>query len=83
MLNVFKVLMIVCGAILCSSCATNTNRVTPVGKHFDLKSEAPLEQICINPSHPYAVVGPQPGTPPLSTVPKVIGKPLAMTRGGK
>lgn len=70
-----KLLLIVCCCLLSVSCANQANNVNAEAVH-DFKGEAAPGQFCINPSDPYAVVGPKSNMPPLSEVPKVIGKPL-------
>jgi len=82
MQQIFKLLLLLCGSILCSSCATQAyNEAVRRSHQFDYKNEVSSPQkICISPAHPYADVGPASGLPPLSQVPAAIGKPLPIIK---
>lgn len=69
-----KLYLLLCCCLLSASCTRQPYYVNADAIQ-DFKGEAAPGQFCINPSHPYAVVGPKP-LPPLSQVPRVIGKPL-------
>lgn len=70
-----KLFLIICCCMLSVACTNQANVVNAEAIH-DFKGESSAGQFCIDPSHPYAVVGPKSSLPPLSHAANVIGAPL-------